>query len=307
MMLARSARMVAAGSGGPGDRLRRCGRNAFSLLELLVAIAVIAVLVGILVPTLGRARFMAKEALCNANLHQIGLGWTMYLGEKEYFGFPGAFDWAGVDWYDDAVSGIVSPERPLNPYIGSELREQARAEIFLCPLDDGARYANDDRRLDYWFAEQSNAEDAVDRRVYAQVGNSYRANEWMWTVIGAVGWSFSGSPTTTPRNKPEMAMDPSRFILVGDWGPFVAGRYTREGRTAAGVVYGWWHEHEECSMLFLDGSARTLPMQPGTAATRDYHFYLDPVRQPANSWVYASSPAGTPPAPTHIFAPEQDE
>jgi len=279
----------------------RPDRRAFTLIELLVVIAIIAILIGLLVPGLGRAIYLSKETKCSSNLKQIGFGWNVYLKEHGKFPPEGQFDWGGVDWYETSPGGIVSSERPVNPYIGATLREQSRAEIFMCPLDTGAKYFGRGD-LVYSFAGQSAADDKK-QTIFSQVGTSYRANEWIWTVVGKIGWQ-AGAPNynQTKDNTPEMAVDPSRFVLVGDFGPFLAGRYSVQARSAVGVVYAWWHGEETSTMAFLDGSVRRLRMTPGTAATSEYHFYLNPFRQPANSWVYASSAAGTPQAPTHPYA-----
>src|SRR3954469_12114643 len=58
--------------------LRSSARSAFSLVELLVVIGIIALLVGLLMPALIRARESARTIQCASQLHQLGHAFAMY-------------------------------------------------------------------------------------------------------------------------------------------------------------------------------------------------------------------------------------
>jgi prepilin-type N-terminal cleavage/methylation domain-containing protein/prepilin-type processing-associated H-X9-DG protein len=88
----------------------RAVRKAFTLVELLVVIGIIALLVGILLPALGRAREQANTIKCASNLRQIGQAFAQYLTENQDT-FPPSNFYTGLQ-----MGGAPNPNAPSYGY-----------------------------------------------------------------------------------------------------------------------------------------------------------------------------------------------
>lgn len=72
------------GSTGTGPAGAFSGESeAFTLIELLVVVAIIAVLAALLLPGLASARAKSARVACLSQLHQLGLGFALYLGDQQ--------------------------------------------------------------------------------------------------------------------------------------------------------------------------------------------------------------------------------
>jgi prepilin-type N-terminal cleavage/methylation domain-containing protein len=112
-------------------------RNAFTLIELMVVIAIIAVLVSILVPSLNEARDYAETASCQSNLHHIGVAMAQYItSNRNYFPLSSyipidsgesAMYWPALLYPYVSGTGELEPlTHPLDPY-------RKDGPMFRCP------------------------------------------------------------------------------------------------------------------------------------------------------------------------------
>jgi len=105
-------------------------KNSFTLIELLVVVAIIALLTGILVPTVSKAREAAKRAGCLANLRSIGQAIRNYMSENHDF-YPPMATMPTIETTEDPMKQHPRPRMcdVLSEYVGKEKK------VFKCPSD----------------------------------------------------------------------------------------------------------------------------------------------------------------------------
>jgi len=81
--------------------------HGFTLVELLVVMAVVSILASLLLPTLRAAQKAARTAVCQSNLKQIGVGFRLYANDGEERlppgGTPLSWDWDIAIMYDEKL------------------------------------------------------------------------------------------------------------------------------------------------------------------------------------------------------------
>ena len=104
-----------------GQRRRR--QRAFSLIELLVVLGLIAVLLGLLLPALHRARMHSNAIACRSNLHQIGQSLLIYANNNQ-------------GWIYPPNHGVI-PGRPKEEFWPNYVFKPAvwNPPILRCPVD----------------------------------------------------------------------------------------------------------------------------------------------------------------------------
>jgi prepilin-type processing-associated H-X9-DG protein len=108
--------------------------KAFSLVELLVVIATIAMLMSILMPALAGARAQGIAAVCRSNIRQLVLANIGYSNENDGFCVPAASDiWDGAGGYHRWHGVRDSKDEPFDPLRGPLVEYLSDGKVKECP------------------------------------------------------------------------------------------------------------------------------------------------------------------------------
>jgi prepilin-type N-terminal cleavage/methylation domain-containing protein/prepilin-type processing-associated H-X9-DG protein len=197
-------------------RLKSRRSKAFTLIELLVVIAIIAILAAMLLPALASAKQSANMAKCMSNERQLGLAFSLYLGDNSDIYPAGACDASDTSQYswDTSIHGYIGGNASLSQAVlaSGAVDQTLVSQILRCPSDIG--------QDTFWTTTDL----TVGRRTYAM---NYTSTEFNPPTLGkdslpppidglGVWWSASTSATVAgaPGYKSSVLFSPANLINV---------------------------------------------------------------------------------------------
>ncbi|MCH7792284.1 MAG: prepilin-type N-terminal cleavage/methylation domain-containing protein [Planctomycetes bacterium] len=264
-------------------RLARRKQRGFSLIELIVSMAIVAVLVSLLLPALRLARDAAQTTVCASNLRQMGFAWRLYLDDYRQFPKHTALpDWnfGGAEFRPNTRTPYLAEDRPLNAYIAQSVTTASErlATQFRCPSDWGVGWDMGPRNS----TPMSVLGD--DETCFEFFGTSYRANLYLLDA------SLTGiDPSGRPLREAETTTVPtSKLLLTADAVWYYATR--QENQPGDELDASWHGKYGAGNMLAMDGGVRFIEFEPGE--TTDYFLYPRPGRGPTGLGGSSSRPPG---------------
>lgn len=232
----------------PTTPLRPGAARAFTLIEVLTVVAILALLAAILLPSLHQARASARRVVCQSNLRQLATAWHYYLEAHQgtFYQRLNADILYGGQIETPPVAAFRHP-RPLNRFLHLPAEAGRDAGVYACP--------GDRTNLSY----------------FEYYGTSYRTNPCL------IGRGTLFVPATDPcrdvmldvsrriRNlNRSRVSDESRLLLLGDFEwvnhwqfNFPPGPH--------------WHERPGMfNMAFLDGHVEFIRIRKGIHADSGY-------------------------------------
>jgi prepilin-type N-terminal cleavage/methylation domain-containing protein len=160
------------------ERAKGAFWRAFTLIELLLVISIIAILAALLLPALGRAKMQAQQTACLSNLRQVTTAGLMYLNDTQG-GFP--YNASNLPGYDPTVAVM---------WFDSLTNYGATVQVELCPSTRpqpmNGSYAAGAADL-AWVGQRND--------LSLQLG-SYGANGWFTEFVskGPTAFGYGGYP-----------------------------------------------------------------------------------------------------------------
>lgn len=225
--------------------------RAFSLIELLVVISIIALILAVLLPALSGARKRSQTVLCQSRLKSIAAGWHMYADDHDDVSVPGRMYNKGggtgnpENWYDVGNGMAYRPRwiAMIGTYVGIYAYDRPTVEVdrldysskvYVCPT---ASDWTDNRNSAYGYNHQflGNSRRAagkfinfpVNRSSISSFAGTVMAADCMGTAAGVAAadrreYNLRGTGFTEMGNH-GWTLDPPRLTATSDRGTGDAG------------------------------------------------------------------------------------
>ena len=179
-------------------------KRAFTLIEMLVVIAVIAILAALLLPAISAAKAKAQRTICINNLRQINLGVRMYSDDSNDVS-PGAIKTNSPDIFS-------SYKELMKNYVGLKGASSTQDKLFACPADT----------FYYDYAFTLHPHGYVPQSLCTQSNNDYSSYSFNAGNLNHV--QFHGTNFVEPGIaglKLSSIKNPSRSVLVAEMPAFI--------------------------------------------------------------------------------------